>query len=662
MAASAKGIRAGRAFVELFADDSRLVRGLRAAQRRLQRFGATVRKLGLRFLGVAAVAGAAFIPAIKAASALEETMNKFNVVFGENAEAVKAWGDEYGKQVGRSKRQIADFLASTQDLLVPLGFEPGEATRLSKEITRLSVDLASFNNMQDADTLRDLQAALTGSGEVMKKYGVVLSEAAVKQELLNQGINPKNASNQQKAFARLQIILRGTTAAQGDAERSSGSFANQMKRLKARLEDGAAAIGTALLPAITPLVKKLGDVVSRISDWISANPQLVATIAKVVTVTFVAGAALLVLGAIFTSVGAVIGGVVAVLGVLKAAILAILSPVGLVVAAVVGLGAVILTQTKIGAAATDFLGRKFGELKDLALQSWQGIKDAIAAGDLELAFRIVALTLKLLWKQAIGALKKTWIDFKAVFQTVAANAIKFVMDLFGLSTKDIVAAWTFIEKAWVQTTSFLADAWTVFVAGFKKTWNKASGFFKKVWNKIKGFFDKGIDADKLNAEIDRETQRANEAIDEQRNEKLNERDRERRRRLREIDEGRSATERALNDFLDDDKRAEKFRRQKEAIDKEVADAKQELADAVAEAAEKRRAAEKKPKDKKQLERPKPVDLAARTAAGRASVVGSFNPFAAHSLGVRGRNNIPQKQLNKLEQIEKLLRRNEPPKL
>ncbi len=37
--ANTKGIRAGRAFVELFADDSRLVRGLRAAEAKIKAFG-----------------------------------------------------------------------------------------------------------------------------------------------------------------------------------------------------------------------------------------------------------------------------------------------------------------------------------------------------------------------------------------------------------------------------------------------------------------------------------------------------------------------------------------------------------------------------------------------------------------------------------------------
>lgn len=59
---AAQGIRAGRAFVELFADDKRLVRGLRRAQAKLQAFGAAVRGMGLRV----AAAGAAMLAPLAA--------------------------------------------------------------------------------------------------------------------------------------------------------------------------------------------------------------------------------------------------------------------------------------------------------------------------------------------------------------------------------------------------------------------------------------------------------------------------------------------------------------------------------------------------------------------------------------------------------------------
>jgi uncharacterized protein YihD (DUF1040 family) len=126
---------------------------------------------------------------------------------------------------------------------------------------------------------------LTGSGEVMKKYGVIVSEAAVKQELLNQGLNPAAATEVEKVQARLNIILRGTTAAQGDAIRSSEGWANVYKTVEATVENLAGKLGEKLLPVVaetasefiqmvvvaSPLLEGffevIGDGLEIASDW-----------------------------------------------------------------------------------------------------------------------------------------------------------------------------------------------------------------------------------------------------------------------------------------------------------------------------------------------------------------------------------------------------------
>jgi hypothetical protein len=49
---SIKEIRAGRAFVELLVDDSKLVRGLRGAEKKLKAFGNSIRNFGLKVAGL----------------------------------------------------------------------------------------------------------------------------------------------------------------------------------------------------------------------------------------------------------------------------------------------------------------------------------------------------------------------------------------------------------------------------------------------------------------------------------------------------------------------------------------------------------------------------------------------------------------------------------
>ena len=427
--------RAGKAYVEVTARD-KIGNFLNSLQRRLKATGAAALRVGASIAGIGVGALGLLSPAITAASNLEEVMNKFNVVFGSNAETVKQWGDGFADQVGRSKRQIAEFMAESQDLFVPLGFDDASATQLSQTVTSLAVDLASFNNMQDADVLRDFKAALTGSGEVMKKYGVILSQAAVNQELLNRSIDPKNASETEKVQARLAIITRGTAAAQGDATRSAGSWANQMKRVKGIIEDTAAAVGSALLPEITPLLAKFGDAAKLAAQWAADNAPLIATAFKVAAAVAAVGTAVATAGALLIGIGAAISAATTLFGALASAIGLLFTPLGLTIAAVVGLGAVILTQTEMGAQALQFLSDKFDALAVVAGQTWQGISDAFATGDLQLAAEILWAALRLAWTTG-----SAWISDK---------------------TANLVAS---LEKMWVNLTASIGNVFIV-LAGF----------------------------------------------------------------------------------------------------------------------------------------------------------------------------------------------------
>lgn len=260
-------IQAGRAYVKLFLKDDMtkaLQRSMRRVATEMRETAAAVSKIAIGMAGATAAVAVPIAASIKAASDMQETMSKFNTVFGENAKTMKEWADTFAS-VGRSKKEVATFLASTQDLLVPLGFAADEGAELSKQITQLAFDLGSFANKADAEVLNDLQDALTGSGEVMKKYGVVLNETAVKQELVKQGLKPEAATEAQKAFARLTVIMEGTAFAQGDLARTGDSFANQWKRMGAVIDDAKVQMGDLFLPAATAVAQALGDVATAMS-------------------------------------------------------------------------------------------------------------------------------------------------------------------------------------------------------------------------------------------------------------------------------------------------------------------------------------------------------------------------------------------------------------
>jgi hypothetical protein len=186
----------------------------------------------------------------------QEMQGKFDIVFGTSAPEAAAALDEFGNAVGRNKFSLMGMAAALQDTFVPLGFARDEAAKMSVEVSKLAVDLGSFNNVSEEAVAADLQSALTGQADVMKKYGVVINQAAIENEALALGlIASKGELNaQSQAAATLSLIMKGTSDAQGDAARTSGSWANQMRALKAELAEAATTMGVELLPVVTPLL------------------------------------------------------------------------------------------------------------------------------------------------------------------------------------------------------------------------------------------------------------------------------------------------------------------------------------------------------------------------------------------------------------------------
>jgi len=190
--------------------------------------------------------------AIAASSRVEEMSSKFSVVFGEAAPQASKALEEFGAAVNRSRYDLQEMSATVQDTFVPLGFSRDVAADMSVTLTKLATDVASFNNSLDVDVMRDFQSAIVGNHETVRKYGIVISEATIKQELAKMGAEGLTgaALEQAKVQARLNLILAGTSDAQGDAARTADSYANVSRGLEAAMLDLKVAIGDGLVPAM----------------------------------------------------------------------------------------------------------------------------------------------------------------------------------------------------------------------------------------------------------------------------------------------------------------------------------------------------------------------------------------------------------------------------
>lgn len=382
----ASAIRAGRAFIEMFLDDDEARRQLNNFRRRLTRTAQSLQSLGTFGVGLGAAITAPFAAAIVAASDYEEALAKFGTVYGELTADQRAWVEDFAQQVGRAEGELISFASGFQDLLVPIGVDNQAAAETSRTLTALAVDLASFNNLNTADVARDLSAALTGSSEVMKKYGVVVNQTAVNQRLLNEGLNPNNATEAEKALARLNIILEGTTAAQGDAVRTSDGFANQVRRLQAEVQNAAVELGQVFLPAVTDLVQNVNAAVPAIRQWITDNEALVKALAAVGVGATAIGAVLLTLAAGYTAVSTAAGIAAASTGAFTAVIGALTSPLTI--------GAAGFTALTIGIAG--FIDTLTGStIIDSTVTSFTDLFNLVRDGQFAAAFRVLGTDIQI---------------------------------------------------------------------------------------------------------------------------------------------------------------------------------------------------------------------------------------------------------------------------
>ncbi len=275
----------GDAVMYLQADDRDLKGGLKKADSRIKRFAKrsqkvlkTALKVGLLGAAAGIAAGAAIaIKSVMLAADAEEMLSKLAATFGKATSALQADLDKFAKATGRSRFELQGMAADMGSVFKAMGFTEEGAAALAKQTTLLAVDLGSFNNLPSEDVANRLTRAYTGEFESMKALGVVINQMTIDQELENQGIKTKWQLMDQVSRAGIinNIIMRQTIDAQGDAEKTSGSFTNQMIRLKATVKDTATMIGLKLLPVITPLVKKFGDfaeeVLPKVVFWIEHN-------------------------------------------------------------------------------------------------------------------------------------------------------------------------------------------------------------------------------------------------------------------------------------------------------------------------------------------------------------------------------------------------------
>lgn len=204
---------------------------------------------------------------ISAASNLQETVSKNRVIFGDSSKSVEAFAKTAASTFGQSQQQALDAASTFAIFGKAAGLGTKELVNFSTDFTVLASDLASFSNTSPEEAITAIGAALRGEAEPIRKYGVLLNDATLKQRASTLGIYDGNGAltSQQKILATQAEIMAQTTLAQGDFERTSGGLANTSRTLSAEIQNLSAMAGNSLLPVATDLATVMTKLATAIS-------------------------------------------------------------------------------------------------------------------------------------------------------------------------------------------------------------------------------------------------------------------------------------------------------------------------------------------------------------------------------------------------------------
>lgn len=341
---------------------------------------------------------AAYALSANLGSDYEENLNKIDVAFGNSSEAVKDWANNAREQFGLSKVQATQAVSAFGALGKGIGLSENEAADMSTTLAGLSADLGSYFNVGTDESAKALEGIFTGESEALKKFGVVMTDTNLKQFAEDQGLVWSELDQTQKTMVRYQYVLAKTTDAQGDFERTNDGTANSTKIFQAALQDLGTAIGTQLLPIITPIIQKIADLVGKFAD-LPEPAQKVITIVGLVVAAI--GPLLLIFGSLASAIGSLMT-VVPMLGTAIAGLSVPILPIIAGIAALIAIGVLLYKNW-------DTIKEKALEVKDWVVEKFTALKNGIAN-----AFNSIKNTVTTVWnaiKNAITNPIQAAVDF-----------------------------------------------------------------------------------------------------------------------------------------------------------------------------------------------------------------------------------------------------------
>lgn len=204
---------------------------------------------------------------VEDASALKEYQNVAEQVFGSQLSLLQEFNSTAIETFGLSELTATRVSSSFAAMGKAMGQTSAQSAEMSLQLTALVGDFASFYNVSHERAQQALSAVYTGETETLKQYGIIITDVNLQQYENTKGLgrNVRTMTAAEKTLLRYNYIMEATSAAQGDFARTADVWANQIRVLSERFRQFRIELGELLIKGLTPLVKYLNVVISRMT-------------------------------------------------------------------------------------------------------------------------------------------------------------------------------------------------------------------------------------------------------------------------------------------------------------------------------------------------------------------------------------------------------------
>ena len=238
--------------------------------------GATFGALkGLAGWGVGlGVVGKQLANSVGLASNYIQTVKMLNITMGEGADEAKEFAEELGNVLGLNPADTMNFQATFQNLFTGFGNNAKQAQIMSKNLTQLSYDMASFyGELVGSDpqaAAEKLRLGVAGTIEPIQRLGYAIKEADLQAVAARQGLNVniRNLNTASKSMLRYIAIMEQSTHVQGDMARSFATPATAMMVYKSSLKQLSTEIGKTFLPMLMATIPYMQAFVRGLLDMV----------------------------------------------------------------------------------------------------------------------------------------------------------------------------------------------------------------------------------------------------------------------------------------------------------------------------------------------------------------------------------------------------------